>query len=140
MPRADLAIVSFHEHLGTEDVSFAGTARVGDLSSEQEFVVDGVPFGRGYLVMQLAFAQEANPAVLINGTRVDGEAAAHAVATGMVVFPDGVLKRGPNTIQIQRIDGGEDFAIYDVVIHWREKEPMRDALRAIVESIAADKK
>jgi hypothetical protein len=138
MTRADFAIVSFQEHLGDgkEEAVFEGLAFVGVRSSEKEFAIEGVPFGRGYIALQLAFVEEPRPEVFLNGERVGASSYQH----GVTIFGENLLKRGTNTIQIGRADGGDDFAIHDVVIHWREKEPIREALRSIFESMAADKK
>ena len=41
--------------------------------------------------------------------------------TQMVLIPPGRLRRGTNSVQVIQA-GGDDFIVFEVVVHWRERD------------------
>jgi len=143
MTKSDFAIISFGdfgEQLGArrEVDRFRGTTFVGDQSSLQEFAIDGLPLGRGYVLVQTAEIEAFDHDVLLNGeplnAGVDLPAGKSATfQTPMALIGERRLRRGKNTLQIRRGAGSEDsFAVYSAVVHWRERDPLRALLNPAV--------
>lgn len=123
--RSDFAVVRVDAHFGDN---------AGDLSTSLPFVgnqksvsftIDGVPSGKGYILINSFDVDSESHQVQINGNDLPGRdlvtnAGANRWQTRMRDIPGGVLKQGGNTLTIKRASGGDNFLITETVVNWRE--------------------
>lgn len=123
--QSDFGLITFWEHLGDKkgDLSTSATW-VGDRTTVRNFNIDGVPQGKGYVLVQAYDVHEGSHQILINGQALPGMDIPKEVGkwqTWMDEIPSGIMKQGNNTIQIRRdTSTGDNFIIRTVAIHWRE--------------------
>ena len=129
MSKSNFVTINFSVHLG-DDISdlpeAAAFTFVGNQTSIKSFEIDRDPIDEGYLIVQVYDVQNTGHRILINGTNLPDQDIVRTTARRwqdvMDVIPSGILRRGTNTLQIQRAGGGDNILIGSVVIHWREPE------------------
>lgn len=123
--RSDFAVVRVDAHFGDNagDIS-SGLPFVGNQKSVN-FTIDGVPSGKGYILINSFDVDSQSHQVQINGKNLPGadlvtKASNNRWQTRMRDIPSGVLKQGGNTLTIKRASGGDNFLITETVVNWRE--------------------
>jgi hypothetical protein len=129
--RADFKVLTFNEHLGDDqdDINTDFTF-TGQRSSKKVFEINQDPFAAdGYVEYQVSHVDELAHEILINDQplpAVDvfrtGQATNTRVQTHTDVIPASLFRKGSNTIQFER-QGGDNFLIHHVIVHWRELDP-----------------
>lgn len=125
--RANFEIITFNSHLGDNvaDLNVPWATFQGDESSEESFFIEQPPSGPGYIILKAFNVDNDNHRIVINGQNLGGVDIRSDTGwqTWMDVIDSGILQQGDNTIQFQRASGGDNFAISNVAIHWREEVP-----------------
>ena len=123
-PRADYALLTVLEHLGTDpDALNAEWADfVGDESTVHAFEVPtGAPTD-AYVELQAYDVGSFGHEILINGEALTGFDV--PPASGWQQWMDAVtgasIRQGENTLQVVRGPERDEFAVGNVVVHWRD--------------------
>lgn len=123
--RSDFAVVRMNAHFG-DNAGDIGTSLpfVGNQKTVN-FTVDGVPVGKGYILINSFDVDATTHQVQINGKDLPGsdlvaKAANNRWQTRMRDIPADVLKQGVNALTIKRAAGSDNFLIQEIIVHWRE--------------------
>ena len=121
---SDFNVVPIREHLGDKasdlntDFPFMGRN-----SSVKKFRIEGDPVDDAFLLINHTDVHQNGHVIKINGQDLpwlDIIDADGKFATQMKLIPPGLLFRGDNTLQVVQ-KGDDNFIVFDVVVHWREK-------------------
>ena len=93
----------------------------------REFPIEGNldPVDDAHMIIQLRAVNTPNHKIFINDDELPlwdlpiAPGASGAWLSWMEHIPPGYLKKGTNTIRIDRV-GNDNFAIRGIVVHWRE--------------------
>ena len=123
--RSDFKVLVFNEHLGDKE---------SDLNTEWPWKGNSTstldwrmaePKESGYLLIQTYDVGNSNHKIIINDTDLPEfdipKQREYSWNTWMDIIEEGVMNSGSNSIRIVRAEGGDNFMVGTVVIHWREE-------------------
>ena len=123
--RSDFNVIPINEHLGDSandlntDFPF-----MGNNGSIKSFPIEGDPVDDAYLLINHTDVHNSGHRIKVNNVDlagVDMPDADGKSVTQMVLIPPGRLRRGTNSVQVIQA-GGDDFIVFEVVVHWRERD------------------
>lgn len=124
--RSDFKVLVFNEHLGDKesDLDKPGYAWKHNSTSTLDWGM-AAPVERGYLLIQTYDVGNSNHRIIINGIDLEGfdipKQREYRWNTWMDIVEEGVMQGGTNSIRIARAEGGDNFVVGTVAIHWREE-------------------
>ncbi|MBW7988880.1 MAG: hypothetical protein FVQ84_02505 [Planctomycetes bacterium] len=130
MARSNFTLIAFTEHLGDNisDINAPSYDFKGNASSIKKFDINRTPIGEGYLILKAFDVNQVNHRIIINGTDLPGVdigikpvSKANLFVDTFDSIPEGILRKGENTVQIRLASGSKDnFVISMMIIHWKE--------------------
>lgn len=123
--RSDFNVVPINEHLG-DDAGDLNTdfPFMGNNGSIKLFRIEGDPVDDAYLLINHTDVHNSGHRLKVNDADLAGvdmpDADGKAV-TQMVLIPSGLLHRGTNSVQVIQT-GGDNFIVFEIVVHWREND------------------
>lgn len=128
MSKANFDIVVFNEHIGDKEEVLEAQwyPFVGGKTTVKRFNIPGVPKGLGYIMLQVYDVQSMDHKIFINGENLSGvdiiRTRERRWQDVTDIIPEGLLKKGENTIHIECSDTGDNILIGAAMIHWKEHD------------------
>ncbi len=97
---------------------------MGNNGSVKSFPIEGDPVDDAYLLINHTDVHHSGHRIKVNNVDLAGldmpDADGKSV-TQMVLIPPGRLRPGTNSVQVIQT-GSDDFIVFEIVVHWKERD------------------